>query len=93
MAQRTGLNLQALLHQSATILMLALSRFNTPFEVVASLLQVSSRMATREGITNTPQSVVYDALKSGLHHGDIPSRSMLAVLKVSTSNDGADDSA
>jgi hypothetical protein len=78
---------QALLHQTATILMLSLSRFNTPFEVVEPLLQVASRIATREGIINTPQSVVYDALRTGLHHGDIPTTSMLTALKVSESDD------
>jgi hypothetical protein len=73
--------------------MLAFSRFNTPFEVVEPLLQVAHRIATREGIINTPQSVVYDALRTGLHHGDIPTTSMLTVLKVSKSHDGADGSA
>ena len=73
--------------------MLSLSRFHTPFEVVEPLLQVASRIATREGITNTPQSVVYDAMKSGLHHGDIPTTSMLTVLRVSEGDDSADDSA
>ena len=73
--------------------MLALSRFHTSYEVVEPLLQVASRIAIREGITNTPQSVVYDALRTGLHHGDIPSTSMLTVLKVSQSIGGADDSA
>lgn len=72
--------------------MLALSCFKTLFEVVEPLLQVAQLIATREGITNTPQSVVYDALRTGLHHGDIPTTSMLTVLKVSTCNDGADDS-
>ena len=72
--------------------MLALSRFNTPFEAVEPLLQIAHRIATREGITNTPQSVVHDVLRTGLHHGDIPTTSMLTVLKVSTCNDGADDS-
>lgn len=81
------------MHQTATILMLALSRFNTSFEVVEPLLHVASRIADREGITNTPQSVVYVAVKNGLRHGDISTRSMLTVLKVSQSNDGADGSA
>ena len=73
--------------------MLALTRFNTSFEVVEPLLHVASRIADREGITNTPQGVVYVAVKNGLHHGDISTRSMLTVLKVSQSNDGADGSA
>lgn len=74
--------MQALLHQTATLLMLALSRFNTPFEVVQPLLQVARRIAMREGITDTPQTVVYDALRSGLNHGDIPAASLLTTLKV-----------
>jgi hypothetical protein len=64
------------------MLMLALSRFHTPFEAVEGLLRISGRIAIRDGITNTPQTVVYDALRSGLHHGDIPATSMLTVLKV-----------
>jgi hypothetical protein len=73
--------------------MLALSRFHTPYEVVEPLLQVAIRIATREGIINTPQSVVYDVLRTGLHHGDIPTTSMLTVLEVSEIDDGADASA
>jgi hypothetical protein len=73
--------------------MLALSRFHTPYEVVESLLRVASRIATREWIINTPQSVVHDVLRTGLHHGDIPTISMLTVLKVSENDDGADASA
>ena len=65
--------------------MLALSRFHSPFEVVESILQVARRISIREGITNTPQAVVYDMIRTGLHHGDIPSTSMLTVLKVSPS--------
>jgi hypothetical protein len=63
--------------------MLALTRFHTPFEAVEALLQVAARLAAREGITNTIQAVVYDVLRSGLHHGEIHPTSMLTVLKVS----------
>lgn len=82
--KRTELIRKALLHQTATLLMLALSRFHTPFEVVEPLLQVARQIAVREGISNTPQSVIYDALRSGLHHCDIPAMSMLTVLRVSS---------
>jgi hypothetical protein len=63
--------------------MLALYRFQTPFEVVEYLLRVSHDISARENIINTPQSVVYDVIKSGLQHGDMPATSLLTALKVS----------
>jgi len=65
--------------------MLSLSRFQTPFEVVEPLLRVAHGISVRESIINTPQSVIYDTIKSGLQHGDMPATSLLTALKVSFS--------
>jgi hypothetical protein len=69
--------------QTASFLMVSLSRFDVSADSLSTLLATSYMVAAREGVENTPQIVMVEALQTGLYQGDMSTLTIIAVLKVS----------